>query len=186
MIEREDQRDIIVKQCMECLAKKGLENVSTRDFSDATGMTASSLYYWFKNKDDIVIETAKYGLKMVVSELLDYASNNLKNTIFEYEDFLSQLSKYQEILRSVFQVSCSPQYGSRVKDYVSDISGMYSVTTEKLAAKLNVSQDELRPIIDFYVSAIVDYVIWDDVEKIKRELSIIPLMLSKLEEKECI
>lgn len=182
--KEEQQRDIIVRQCLECLAEKGLENVSTRDFSDVTGMTASSLYYWFKNKDEIVIETTKYGLGLVVSDLLDYAAKNLMDVTLNYEIFLEFISKYSSILRVVLQVACSPQYGDRVKSYVNDISSLYSIATEKIAKNLNVTCDGLRPIVDFYVSAIVDYTIWDDEEKIKRELKTIPIMISKLERSE--
>ena len=184
--DRENQRDIIVSQCLECLAEKGLDLVSTRDFSDATGMTASSLYYWFKNKDEIVVEAVKYGLKITVSKLLEYASSNILDITNNYEKFFVFLSKHKKTLRVVFQASCSPQYRNRINEYVNDISSLYCAATEKISKNINVSFEQLRPVVDLYVSTVVDYVLWDDEEKFKREMLVIPWIVSKLEHNNCV
>ena len=55
--ERENvQKDNVLKKCFECLIETGIEGASIKDFSNATGMTASSLYYWFTDKDEIVLD----------------------------------------------------------------------------------------------------------------------------------
>ena len=89
-------------------------------------------------------------------------------------------------MKVAFQVACSSQCGDRVKRYVNDISPLYGITTEKIAKKFNVACDDLRPtIVDFYISVIKDYIIWDDEEKTTIELKIILIMISKLERFYC-
>ncbi|CAN5197150.1 TetR family transcriptional regulator [soil metagenome] len=47
-------RDEILKVALDLFTEKGFEGTSIRDIAEALGMTKSSLYYHFVNKDDIV------------------------------------------------------------------------------------------------------------------------------------
>ena len=52
-------RDEILKVSLDLFTEKGFEGTSIRDIADALGMTKSSLYYHFVNKDDIVASLMK-------------------------------------------------------------------------------------------------------------------------------
>lgn len=60
--EREFNKDVVLAKCFECLTMKGIEATAIKDFSEATGMAASSIYYWFEDKDEIVLDAVKWGL----------------------------------------------------------------------------------------------------------------------------
>jgi AcrR family transcriptional regulator len=49
----------ILKVALDLFTEKGFEGTSIRDIADALGMTKSSLYYHFVNKDDIVASLMK-------------------------------------------------------------------------------------------------------------------------------
>ena len=171
--EEESQQEVILKRCFDCIAETGIENASIRDFSAATDMKASSLYYWFKDKDDIVIRATQYALNKVMNALFDFA--------VEYQDDVSTLCrafpdivrKYKLQLRVVFQVTTSPVYGPEMRNYILKKSSLYDEYSEKIGKQLNIPYNIIRPVVDLFVSAIVDYVIWDDDEKISREMTYI-------------
>lgn len=52
-------RDQILKVALDLFTEKGFEGTSIREISDALGMTKSSLYYHFANKDAIVASLMK-------------------------------------------------------------------------------------------------------------------------------
>ncbi|MFG6401354.1 TetR/AcrR family transcriptional regulator [Microbacterium sp. P04] len=52
-------RDEILKVALDLFTENGFEGTSIRDISTALGMTKSSLYYHFVNKDDIVASLMK-------------------------------------------------------------------------------------------------------------------------------
>lgn len=63
----------MLKKCFETLVETGIEGSSINNLSNATGMTSSSLYYWFKDKDEILLDATEYGLKKVLGALFAYA-----------------------------------------------------------------------------------------------------------------
>ena len=71
-VERDEiQKDIVLKKCFDCLVETGIEGATIRDFSRVTGMTTSSLYYWFNDKDEIVLDATEFGIRMIVDSLID-------------------------------------------------------------------------------------------------------------------
>ncbi|MCU6795621.1 TetR/AcrR family transcriptional regulator [Paenibacillus sp. WQ 127069] len=51
----EETRSQILSIALKFFIEKGYERTSTRDIAEALGMTKSSLYYHFRNKEDILI-----------------------------------------------------------------------------------------------------------------------------------
>lgn len=115
--EREIKKDVVLSKCFECLTEKGIESTTIKDFSEATGMVASSIYYWFEDKDEIVLDAVKWVLDENVKILFDYA--------FEHTDDLMQLCQGIKVLvqntkrqfKLIFQIATSPQYGEQVRKY---------------------------------------------------------------------
>ena len=70
----------VLKKCFDCLVVLGLERASMRDFCEVTGLSTSSLYHRFENKDEIVIKAACLGLSNVTKELFWVASTKLTNS----------------------------------------------------------------------------------------------------------
>jgi len=68
-------RDEILKVALDLFTDKGFEGTSIRDIADALGMTKSSLYYHFVNKDDIVASLMK-DRESEVDELLEWTEQH--------------------------------------------------------------------------------------------------------------
>ena len=181
---KECQISSILASCFKCMKKRGLEETSTRDFSDVTGMTASSLYYWFKNKDDIVIQTAEFGYKQSVVDILREISKKISYTYFLHDDFYDLIKKHEKSLRLVFQIANSPKYGDYIREYDKQMTSIYDEYTVDFAKKLGISYEGLRPVVDIFVSVVCDYLTWNNEEKFRRELKSFSSILGRLKHKE--
>lgn len=53
-------KDNIIEQALRLFSAKGFEAVSVRDIARAVGIKESSLYYHFKNKQDIFDTIGRY------------------------------------------------------------------------------------------------------------------------------
>lgn len=57
-----NKRDLVKKQigkgAMQCFEKFGLDKTTLEDIAQTVGLNKASLYYYYKNKEDIFIETA--------------------------------------------------------------------------------------------------------------------------------
>lgn len=58
MSKKEEFKAKIGRAAMECFEKYGLEKTTLEDISKAVGLNKSSLYYYYKSKEDIFIEAA--------------------------------------------------------------------------------------------------------------------------------
>lgn len=58
MEKKEALKKKIGKAAMQCFAKYGLDKTTLDDIAKTVGMSKASLYYYYRNKEDIFLETA--------------------------------------------------------------------------------------------------------------------------------
>lgn len=167
--ERKFDRNEVLKKCFDCLVSNGLENTSIRSFSVASGLNSSSLYYWFHNKDEIVLEATLYGLKTIIDDLFAQAYGYLNDLDTLFTHFPRVIAAYTDHLRLVYQVLVSPQYGAQLKAATAELSSAYDSYGKVLADRLNCNYDTLCPFVRLFISVATNYVLWgDEAEAIKQ------------------
>ena len=57
------QRTRILRATIECIAEKGVEGASIASICKRADLSAGALYVHFRNKDDILAETVRYGVQ---------------------------------------------------------------------------------------------------------------------------
>jgi len=58
MNKKEQVKERIGQAAMECFERYGLEKTTLEDIAKTVGLNKTSLYYYYKNKEDIFIEVA--------------------------------------------------------------------------------------------------------------------------------
>lgn len=172
-VEKENKRNGILKACFYCLVKTGLEKMSMRDLSKATGAFSSSLYYMFKNKDDIILNATEYGLNIVVNSLFEYAFTHINNMKEFLNDFPAKVEEYKEELRFIYQVVASPQYGDEMRLLTNKLSSGYDEYADILSEYLGGSYEQLRPFVRLAIAVVVDFVIWGDAAGMQMKMNCI-------------
>jgi len=64
-----DRRQLVLRAAMNCFAVKGIQNSSMKDICAATGMRSGHIYYYFKNKEDIVEAAIELGLDNILARI---------------------------------------------------------------------------------------------------------------------
>ena len=171
--ERDVKKDIVLEKCFNCMAEKGIEGISVKDFSKATGMSASSLYYWFKDKDEIVLDSVRWGLDKNVNAIFDFAFKHTDN-LNKLAKGIIQIAQDRKLeFRLIFQIATSPQYGGKVRQLADELDNLYIRYTEALSYKMKVDFDILYPYVSLVVSVFIDCIIWEDWTKFEREMKVI-------------
>ena len=155
------------------LVERGLENITIRELCKGTGLVQGSLYYWFGDKTTIVCEATEYGLKKVTDEIFRYVFSNLDHLRDFFDGCLDEVGKYTKELRFVYQMAASPVYGERIRSAGKDFNAIYDDYIQKLASHLKYDQELLRPLVYLFISAVLDYVIWEEKEKSQMQLEFI-------------
>ena len=155
------------------LVERGLENITIREVCRGTGIVQGTLYYWFKDKTGIVCEAAQYGLKTVTDEIFEYVFASLNDLKAFFANCLDEISKYKKELRFIYQLAASPVYGEKIRKTGKDFNFIYDKYTHRLSLLLDCDEQTLKPLVYLFISAVLDYVIWDEKEKSQLELNFI-------------
>ena len=155
------------------LVKLGLENISIRELCKGTGIVQGTLYYWFKTKTNIVCETTEWGLKKVTDEIFDYVFASLDDLRGFFSNCIDEISKYKKELCFVYQLAASPVYGEKMRADGKELNFIYDKYIRRLSERLNCDEQTLRPLVYLFISAVLNYVIWDEREKVQTQLEFI-------------
>ena len=160
-----DKKQEIIKATWQYLLRTGLANASVGELCKETKIAQSSLYYWFKNKDDIWISAGQYGLSKVVDYLFTYTLNHTSEIREYFDTILGEVEKYKHELRLAVQITTSPVFGSRMRNKSRDFRLWYEEFANKLITIFGCSYLQAETFIYSIIAFVIDYVIWDDEDK---------------------
>lgn len=171
--EKISANETTLKIIFGCLVRNGVENTTMRTMCNATGLTASSLYYRFKDKDEIILEASYYGLNAVTKELFWVAAEKINNFQELFIAFLKNVDARKQSIRLIYQVLGSPKYGEKFKRMTHSGPRIVYKYSRMLSEKLNCSPEELIPYIELTIAVIREYAIWENTESTKKKLKFI-------------
>lgn len=154
--------DSYFKLFFDSMVSNGIEKTSMRNFSDASGLSISSIYYRFQDKDELVIETAYWGLEVIVKEIFWIAVLKIQSHDELLQAVFDNIDLRKKKLRLIYQLATSPQYGERFLEKAYHISEIYDAYIEMMAKRLNCAPNEVEPYIRLFISAIREYIVWGD------------------------
>lgn len=151
-----------LKIFFDCMVANGIEKTSMRNFSEASGLSISSIYYRFEDKDELIMETAYWGLGTIVKEIFWIAVLKIEN----YDELFSSVFKNIELrknrLRLIYQLATSPMYGERFLKKSYHIADIYDAYIEMMAKRLKCSPKDVEPYVRLFIAATREYILWGD------------------------
>ena len=162
MNDKNNKKSDIVELTWKHLLKYGLSKSSVGELCRETGLSQSSLYHWFENKDEIWISAGKYGLSKVVDALFTYTINHFNDIETFFESFLDEVDKYKLELRLAVQITTSPIYGERMRGRSREFREFYKQFNSKIAETFGCTELQANVFIYSIISVVIDYVVWDD------------------------
>ena len=152
----------IIEKTWNYLLRTGIYDASIGELCKEEKISQSSLYYWFKNKDDIWISAGKYGLQNVVETMFSHtlaSANDMRNY---FRNLLDTVDPYKQDLRLAIQLTTSPVFGERMRLKAKEFDIIYANFGAKLMEIFDVEPEYVEIFIYTVLMAIVDYVVWDD------------------------
>ena len=170
---RDIQKEEILEKCFKYLVDTGLEKVTTRTLSKETGMSTSSIYYWFGDIDTLILDSTKYGLHSIVSNLFDYILANFEDVSQLIVELPDEMLKYNRELQFIYQVTTSPHYGMDMKKDSAYLVNVFDEYAETLNSKLEHEIADFKLYVYLFKNSITNYIVWGDADRTRRELEFI-------------
>ena len=150
---RDERRKQILEAVHECLLEKPFHKTSIKDIAQKAGLNHGALHYYFKGKEEILLEYIDYSKKKFDSLYSEYLKNEIIKSDNDLERLheiwrwmLTEIAFHKEFAKIYVEIWAHAQYNPNVLKKIKD---MYLVWTNQLVAELNnaaISNSEVRKI----------------------------------------
>ena len=79
--QHNERKREMMEKCFECYAENGLTGTGIKALADACGCTKANLYSYFKNLDELIIESTAYCMEKVEDDFMEMAPTDPKDVV---------------------------------------------------------------------------------------------------------
>ncbi len=172
--QHDEKKQEIMEKCFECYAENGLNGTGIKALAKACDCTTGNLYCYFKNLDELIIESTAYCMAKVEDDFMSKAPKDFAEAMrFIDEIPYWTAQKHGKKYRLMYQVYTHPKYIEYGKRFFEGVNHRYAEYARSLEAKLGIPQDALTPLIFVFVRASVHYALFEDEYYLKSQLGVL-------------
>lgn len=79
--QHNERKRELMEKCFECYAENGLTGTGIKVLADACGCTKANLYSYFKNLDELIIESTAYCMEKVEDDFMEMAPTDPEDVV---------------------------------------------------------------------------------------------------------
>lgn len=164
----------IMENCYNCYAEHGLSGVGIKGLAKACGITSGSLYTYFEDLDDLIIQSTEYCMTKVEDDFMAKAPTDPQ----ELMRFIDEIpywtaETHGKKYRLMYQVYTHPKYREYGKKFFKGVDQRYAAYASTLEDKLGIPKDVLTPLIFIFIRACVHYALFEDEFYLQSQVSVL-------------
>ena len=156
-MENAQRKREILDVCLATFIRRGLYETSVRDLSRALALQSGGIYYWFKDKDDVVVTCAEEAALRLEEHLIAPALQDIREP-----------DRMMERLRPV----------------LGRLAERYEKYAARFASELHCELQEIAPYVYFAITTVTDYMIFGEVSYIEPQIRLIKSTIRSILEKD--
>lgn len=172
--QHNERKTEIMERCFECYAENGFTGTGIKALAAACGCTTGNLYAYFKNLDELIIESTAHCMAKVEDDFMAKAPADAKDVMRFIEEIpYWTAKKHGKKYRLMYQVYTHPKYIEYGKKFFKGVDKRYTEYAKLLEPKLGIPCDVLTPLIFILVRACVHYAMFEDEYYLKSQTEIL-------------
>lgn len=172
--QHNERKTKIMERCFECYAENGFTGTGIKALAAACGCTTGNLYAYFKNLDELIIESTAHCMAKVEDDFMAKAPADAKDVMRFIEEIpYWTAKKHGKKYRLMYQVYTHPKYIEYGKKFFKGVDKRYTEYAKLLEPKLGIPCDVLTPLIFILVRACVHYAMFEDEYYLKSQTEIL-------------
>ncbi len=156
-----DKKELLIRTAIDLFAQKGYTETSIRDIGKASKVNISLVYYYFKNKEEIlynIIERSTRDLIVLLKEIQSNESDpleGLKKMIVRHVIFSREFRKVTKLVA----VESDQLRGQRKRDCLNLQREIYDIYMRKLQqlSELNILVDTNLAVVNFVIFGMINW-----------------------------
>ena len=170
-----------MKGCFNCYAENGLAGVGIKAVSEACGCNVASIYRYFDNLDDLIVQATEYCMTEACDEFMAKLPAKPED-LWRFIDEIPYwtVKNHGKKCRLMYQVYTHPKYIEYGKKFFEGVNERYTEYAQRLSPKLGISVEELSGFIFLFVRATVHYAMFEDEFYLKTQIKSLKTLLSTI------
>ena len=161
----------IMEKCFDCYMENGLTVVGVKAIADACGCNVASLYQYFDNLDDLIIQSTEYCMSKVEDEFMAKAPTDAED-LWRFIDEIPYWTakNHGKKYRLMYQVYTHPKYREYGKKFFAGVDERYTEYAKSLEGKIGIPCEKITPLIFILIRACVHYALFEDEFYMKSQI----------------
>ena len=153
--QHNERKREMMEKCFECYAENGLTGTGIKALADACGCTKANLYSYFKNLDELIIESTAYCMEKVEDDFMEMAPTDPKDVV----RFVKEIPYWT-----------AKKHG---KKFFEGVTERYTEYAKRLEPKIGIPYTVITPLIFIFVRACVHYAMFEDEYYLQTQMDVL-------------
>ena len=173
-IQHRSKQIEIMEKCFDCYAENGFGTVGIKTIAKACGCSSASLYQYFDNLDDLIIQSTEYCMTKVEDDFMAKSPTDVQD-LWRFIDEIPYWTaeKHGKKYRLMYQIYTHPKYRHYGQKFFDGVDRRYTEYAKQLQAKLGIPYQKLTGLIYILIRACVHYALFEDAFYLKAQIEML-------------
>lgn len=164
----------LMQKCYECFADMGLHGTGIRALGKQCGFNPAMIYTYFKDLDDLIIQSTEYCMSKVEDDFMEKAPTSVED-LWRFIDEIPYWTaeKHGKKYRLMYQVYTHPKYRAYGQKFFAGVDRRYTEYAKTLEKKIGIPYEKLTPLIFILIRACVHYALFEDEFYLKSQINVL-------------
>ena len=164
----------LMEKCYNGFADLGLHGTGIRGLARYCGYNTSMIYTYFKDLDDLIIQSTEYCMSRVEQEFMAKAPTDVEG-LWRFIDEIPYWTaeKHGKKYRLMYQVYTHPKYREYGQKFFAGVGKRYTEYAKRLEGKLGIPYQKLTALSFILIRACVHYALFEDEFYLKAQIEVL-------------
>ena len=164
----------IMEKCYNGFAELGFHGTGIRTLAKHCGYNTTMIYTYFKDLDDLIIQSTEYCMSKVEDDFMAKAPTDVDDLWrFIDETPYWTAEKHGKKYRLMYQVYTHPKYREYGQKFFAGVGQRYTEYAKRLEGKLGIPYEKLTPLIFILIRACVHYALFEDEFYMRSQIAVL-------------
>lgn len=164
----------LMEKCYNGFADLGLHGTGIRTLANHCGYNTTMIYTYFKNLDELIIQSTEYCMSKVEDDFMAKAPVDVQD-LWRFIDEIPYWTaeKHGKKYRLMYQVYTHPKYIENGKQFFEGVNQRYTEYARQLEDKIGIPYDITTPMTFTLIRACVHYALFEDEYYLQAQLRLL-------------